>query len=230
VEGGGHALLMLDPAMNLGSSSAAANAPLEALIQSWGVTPNNNLALDTSGVGQIFGLGPEVPLVTSYEPHAIVRDLREVATAFPLSRTLEFKSTDKARVEKLFDTGENSYATGNISGGRITINPARDKKGPLTLAVAGTYQGTTPGRFVVVGGSMWADNSFIRFNGNRDLFLNMINWLSSDEDLISIRPKEPGNHPLNLIGQRVNAMFWLSVVIFPLSVVSFGLATWWKRR
>jgi ABC-type uncharacterized transport system involved in gliding motility auxiliary subunit len=230
VEGGGHALLMLDPALNLGKNSAAENAPLDALIESWGVTPNNNLALDTSGIGQIFNLGPEVPLVTSYEPHAIVRDLKDVATAFPLSRTLEFKSTDKAKVEKLFDTGENSYATSNISGGRITINPAKDKKGPLTLAVAGTYQGATTGRFVVVGSSMWADNSFIRFNGNRDLLLNMMNWLSSDEDLISIRPKEPGNHPLNLIGQRVNMMFWLSVVIFPLSVVSFGLATWWKRR
>jgi len=34
------------------------------------------------------------------------------------------------------------------------------------------------GRFVVVGSSRWIDNSFLRFNGNRDLFLNMMNWLS----------------------------------------------------
>jgi ABC-type uncharacterized transport system involved in gliding motility auxiliary subunit len=25
-------------------------------------------------------------------------------------------------------------------------------------------------------------------------------------------------------------MFWLSIVIFPLGVVGFGMATWWKRR
>jgi ABC-type uncharacterized transport system involved in gliding motility auxiliary subunit len=25
-------------------------------------------------------------------------------------------------------------------------------------------------------------------------------------------------------------MFWLSIIIFPLGVVGFGLATWWKRR
>ena len=25
-------------------------------------------------------------------------------------------------------------------------------------------------------------------------------------------------------------LFWLSLVIFPLAVVSFGMATWWKRR
>ena len=52
---------------------------------------NKDLALDTSGIGQIFGLGPEVPLVTSYDSQPIVRDLKEVATAFPLARTLEVK-------------------------------------------------------------------------------------------------------------------------------------------
>jgi len=25
-------------------------------------------------------------------------------------------------------------------------------------------------------------------------------------------------------------LFWLSVVIFPLAVVGFGLGAWWKRR
>jgi ABC-type uncharacterized transport system involved in gliding motility auxiliary subunit len=30
--------------------------------------------------------------------------------------------------------------------------------------------------------------------------------------------------------QKVNSLFWLSIVIFPLAVVGFGMATWWKRR
>ena len=66
------------------------------------MTLNKDLALDTSGVGQCSGLGPEVPLVTSYESHPIVRDMKEIATAFPLARTLEVKSADKTTVEKLF--------------------------------------------------------------------------------------------------------------------------------
>ena len=66
--------------------------------------------------------------------------------------------------------------------------------------------------------------------GNRDLFLNMVNWLSSDEDLISIRPKEPENQQLNMTGRRPTIMFWLSVVFFPLAIVVMGLGTWWKRR
>jgi ABC-type uncharacterized transport system involved in gliding motility auxiliary subunit len=77
---------------------------------------------------------------------------------------------------------------------------------------------------------MWVGNSFIRFNGNRDLFLNMINWLTADEDLISIRPKAPEDRPLNITAQKMNLLFWLSLVIFPLAIVGFGMATWWKRR
>ena len=228
VENGGHALFLLDPAIKLGKDDTEENGPLDALLESWGVTPEKDLALDTSGIGQVFGLGPEVPLVASYGTHAIVTPMKEIATAFPLSRTLDIKNTDKTTVDKLFATSDNSYATSNLSSGRITINPQKDKKGPLTLAAAGTYGKN--GRFVVVGSSDWLGNSFIRFNGNRDLFLNMVSWLSADEDLISIRPKDATNQPLNVTTQRASMMFWLSVVFFPLAVVGMGLGTWWKRR
>jgi ABC-type uncharacterized transport system involved in gliding motility auxiliary subunit len=79
---------------------------------------------------------------------------------------------------------------------------------------------------------LWAQNSILgsRSLGNRDLLGNMINWLSSDEDLISIRPKEPEDRPLTLTTQRLTSIFWLSFVIFPFGVVLIGMATWWKRR
>jgi ABC-type uncharacterized transport system involved in gliding motility auxiliary subunit len=230
VEGGGHALIMLDPPLSLGREQTDDNKTLEAVLASWGVTVNQDLALDTSGIGQVFGLGPEVPLVAGYESHAIVREMKDVATAFPLSRTLEVKNGDKTTVEKLFSTSANSYATTDLKSGSVKLDPKKDKKGPLLLAAAGTYNGTPPGRFVVVGSSLWVGNNFIRFNGNRDMFLNMINWLTADEDLISIRPKSPEDRPLNLSPGKLNSVFWLSVVIFPLGVVGFGLATWWKRR
>ena len=44
----------------------------------------------------------------------------------------------------------------------------KNKKGPLTLAAAGTYntgKENSQGRFVVVGSSAWAANGFIDFNG-----------------------------------------------------------------
>ena len=93
-------------------------------------------------------------------------------------------------------------------------------------------QGTPSGRFIVVGTSQWAENRAMgsRSLGNRDLFMNMINWLSADEDLISIRPKSPEDRPLNLTSKTLSMVSWLSILIFPLAIVLFGLATWWKRR
>ena len=63
-----------------------------------------------------------------------------------------------------------------------------------------------------------------------DLFVNMVNWLSSDEDLISIRPKSREDRPVNLTTQRMQATFWFGVVVLPLLVVGTGFFTWWKRR
>jgi ABC-type uncharacterized transport system involved in gliding motility auxiliary subunit len=230
VENGGHAMFLLDAPVSLGREETANNPALVAMLASWGVTLNKDLALDTSGLGQIFGLSEVVPLVTSYDSHPIVRDMKEVATCFPLSRTMEVKSADKSSVEKLFSTSENSYATTNLKGPEIRINTKADKKGPLVLAAAGTYSGK--GRFVVVGSSSWIANNFLRFNGNRDLFLNMLNWLSADEDLISIRPKEPADQAVNVqkLGQSISRIFFVSIVFLPLIILVSGVSVWWRRR
>lgn len=81
VEGGGRALIMVDAPVQVGKEPVAANQPLIDLLGGWGVTVNKDLVLDTSGVGQIFGFGAAVPLVTGYETHAIVRDMKGIATA-----------------------------------------------------------------------------------------------------------------------------------------------------
>ena len=182
-------------------------------------------------MGQIFNLGPEVPFILRYEAHPITQPLTRVPTAFPLARSLEVKSTDKTSVSKLVETTDDSVGTNSIPADGH-IDPRKGKKGPFTLAAAGTYNSSPQGRFVVVGTSIAAQNSIVgsRPLDNRDLMVNINNWLSSDEDLISIRPKSPEDRPLNLTTRKLNAAFWLSIVVFPLTVVGFGMAAWWKRR
>jgi ABC-type uncharacterized transport system involved in gliding motility auxiliary subunit len=232
VESGGRALIMVDPPLRLRNENIGENAELVKLLESWGVTANKNLVLDASGIGQLFGLSAVVPLVTNYGSHTIVSATKDVATAFPLARSLEVKNTDKTTVETLFSTSESSFATNNLSSAEISPSP-NDKKGPLPLGAAGTYntgQENKQGRFVVVGSSGWISNSILRFNGNRDLFLNIMNWLSSDEDLISIRPKDPEDRRLSLTRAQMQAIFYLSVIGLPLMVVAAGLGVWWRRR
>ena len=232
VESGGRALFLLDTTLRLGRGEPPTeNEALLKLLSDWGVTVDKDLVLDLSGVGQILNLGPEVPFILRYEAHPITQPLTRVPTAFPLARSLEVKSTDKTSVSKLVKTTDDSVETNSIPADGH-IDPRKGKKGPFTLAVAGTYNSSPQGRFVVVGTSIAAQNSIVgsRPLDNRDLMVNINNWLSSDEDLISIRPKSPEDRPLNLTTRKLNAAFWLSIVVFPLTVVGFGMAAWWKRR
>jgi ABC-type uncharacterized transport system involved in gliding motility auxiliary subunit len=233
VQGGGRALLMVDPPLKLGRTEIADNDALTNLIQSWGVTLNKNLILDLNPIGQIAGLGPQVALVSNYGSQPIVSDMKGTATGFPLARSMEIKNTDKTNVEKLFDSSDSSLATSNLSSAAVDIRDPKNKKGPLTIGAAGTYatgKENSQGRFVVMGSSSWAANGFINFNGNNDLALNTINWLASDEDLISIRPKEQEDRRITMTRAQLNWVRITSQFLLPLLVVVGGVSVWWKRR
>jgi ABC-type uncharacterized transport system involved in gliding motility auxiliary subunit len=233
VEDGGRAMFLLDPPLKMGHGDIADNDVLAGLLSSWGVTPNKDLILDMNPIGQLAGLGPQVALVTKYESQPIVNEMKGSATGFPLSRSLDTKNADKTTVDKLFDSSESSLATTKLNSPSVDPNDPKNKKGPLTLAAAGTYKTgkeNSQGRFVVVGSSQWAANSFINFNGNRDLALNAMNWLSSDEDLISIRPKEPEDRRITMTRAQMNWVRITSQFLFPLAVVIAGFSVWWRRR
>jgi len=233
VEGGGRAMFLLDPPLKIGRKEISDNNALHDLLASWGVTAQKDLLLDENPLSQLVGLGPEVPLVTAYDSHPIVNDLAGTATGFPLSRSLDIKNENHTSVSKLFATSPSSFSTFNLSTPEIRIDPNKDKKGPFTLAAAGTYDTGKPssqGRFIVVGNSRWASNSFLKFNGNRNLALNMMNWLSSDEDLISIRPKEQEDRRLSLTRAQFLMVRTVSQFLLPLVVVIAGVMVWAKRR
>ena len=233
VEDGGRALFLLDPPLKMGRSEIADNDTLASLLSTWGINVEKDLILDLNPIGQLFGLGPQVALVINYASHPIVREMKGFATGFPLSRSLDVKTGSKTSVQKLFDSSESSLATDKLSSPKIDPSDPKNKKGPLTIAAAGTYNNgkeNSQGRFVVIGSSEWAANSYLGFKGNRDLALNTMNWLSSDEDLISIRPKEPEDRRITMTNAQFRWVLISSQFILPLVVIFAGISVWWKRR
>ena len=233
VENGGRGFFMLDPPIQFGRSEIAANDALTNLLQSWGVTLDKDMILDLNPVGQLAGLGPQVALVTTYASQPIVAQMRGSAVGFPLSRSMKIKNADKTSVEKLFDSSSSSLATFNLSSPEVSVADPKNRKGPLTIAAAGSYntgKQNSQGRFVVTGSSSWAANRFLGFNGNGDLALNAVNWLSSDEDLISIRPKPPEDRRITMTRAQLVLVRATSQFVLPLLVVIAGTLVWWKRR
>jgi ABC-type uncharacterized transport system involved in gliding motility auxiliary subunit len=226
LDAGGKGLFMIDPAIDFGHGDENSGSPaLVKLLDGYGVTLNNDLVIDASGVGRLFGFNEASPIVAKYDSHAIGATMKGNATVFPLARSIDVKSG----AEKLFETSDDSFSTKNTKP-PIRIDPAKDKKGPFTLGAADVIAGK--GRIVVVGSSGAAANQVLGISqiGNRDLILNMMNWLTADEDLISIRPKDPEDRRISMTRSQMSLLFYTSVVFIPLIVIVSGVAVWWRRR
>jgi ABC-type uncharacterized transport system involved in gliding motility auxiliary subunit len=226
VAGGGRAILNFDPVLNLPNQKMGDTPELAKLVGEWGVTPNPDVVLDLSSASRLFG--QLSPVSASYTQHPIVRVMSDNATVFPLARSLAVK----APAEALFSTTADSYS---LTNPKLPIKEAdltSGKKGPFVLGAAATIgTGANAGRVIVVGSSTWMANNIMSAPiGNRDLALNMMNWLTSDEDLISIRPKEPEDRRLRVTGNAIRVLFLTSVVFLPLIVILSGVSVWWKRR
>ncbi|MGA3164659.1 MAG: Gldg family protein [Terriglobia bacterium] len=228
--GGGRALLMLD---------AGAELPnLAKLLSEWNVTARNDLVIDMNPVAQIFGTSPAMPLIVKYGASPIVTPLTNRATLFPLSRSFEVAKESKpgVSVDSLCETSADSYDVTDFNPKmeKVAFRPGKDMKGPLVVAVAGTIPGEgekkTAGRFVALGTSLVAANSFLSFQSNRDFVMNSINWLSADEDLISVRPKPPEAQHLTMTEQQMRQVLLLGVFGIPLLIVAAGVMVWWQRR
>jgi ABC-type uncharacterized transport system involved in gliding motility auxiliary subunit len=232
IQNAGRALFLIDPPLQMGRSTISKNDALDKMLTDWGVTLEGNLVLEVNPIGQLFGIGPQVPLITSYGTQPIVSDLHS-ATGFPLAQSMTIANKDKTTVDKLFSTGDASEATSNLSSGSVTLGDSKNKKGPFVLGAAGTYNTGKPnqqGRFVVIGNSGFAANNFISFNANRDLAMNIINWLAQDEDLISIRPKETEDRRINVNAAQMRMFFYFSLIALPLLIIGTGVSVFLKRR
>ncbi len=242
LERGGKALIMLDPDVESG---------LEGVLGGYQVKVGDDFVLDNSGIGGLFGLDASMPVAVSYADHEVTGKLKGIMTTFMLARSVSAMtgvSAMDAQATEVVKTSDASWAESDLSpirgAGRgdrqVSLDPA-DRKGPISLAVAVTAKpktfaasasdpGRTRTRLVAFGDSDFATNQFFKFQGNGDLFLNALNWLLEEEDLIAIRPKDPGFNPIYLTKQQGDLISYLTMAVIPGLVFAAGIAVWWRRR
>jgi ABC-type uncharacterized transport system involved in gliding motility, auxiliary component len=239
---GGHVLLMADPLQADG---------LAKYVAKYGVTLGQDLVVEPSPIGRLLGVGPEVPLVMQYEQHPITKDMAKVMTGFPLTRSVSPAKTPPKgmTVTPLAKTSADSWGETNLDGLRRGQPASRDDKdtpGPVPVLLAVTIEPTPApkvagqaeaddskkpkGRLVVLGTSTFASNQALGFQGNRDLFLNIVAWLAGQEDEIAVRPKDPRQNPIFATEAQKNAILWLSIVVLPGAVMVCGIARVVRRR
>jgi ABC-type uncharacterized transport system involved in gliding motility auxiliary subunit len=225
LDNGGKAMLMIDP---------ETDPQLGDVLKSWNIQSTENIVLDVSGVGQMFQAGPEYPLVFNYGGHSITKDFGVSMTVFPLARAIKVNEggSGGANTTSLLTTSEQSFSKEKITPGQeIKYEAGKDQKGPITIGAASSKNTNgKEARLVVIGDSDFASNGVFKFQRNGDLFLNSINWLAEEEDLISIRAKPRTNRSVVMSDSQQRTFFWLSVALMPLAVIGSGAYIWWKRR
>jgi len=85
-------------------------------------------------------------------------------------------------------------------------------------------------KIVVFGDSDFVNNTNINLAGNRDFFLNTVNWLAEEADMISIRKKEADATPVILTASQGRLIFWLPVIIMPSLILVSGIGILTRRR
>ena len=86
-------------------------------------------------------------------------------------------------------------------------------------------------RLVVFGNSNFAVDGLFGQQLNGDVFLNSVSWLSQqDQQLLSIRPKEPKNRRIIISTFQANLLTISALFLLPLIGLVTGFIIWWKRR
>lgn len=243
---GGNALFMLDPFIRSG---------LEPVVREFGVILDDDIIIDEASH---FWTDVSSPAVTDYNPHEITRDLP--LTFFPgarsLSPTAERMPGTAAR--PLVNSSKTSF--GGTNRDRVEFNKEKDQAGPLTIMVAvnrkpqfaesaetvsGIHKEQRPtpllpeakpaaafknSRVVIAGDSDFATNSFFHILGNGTLFLNTVNYLAAQENLIGLEPRTFDIPRVNLTNRQMKGTFFLSIILIPALMAVIGIAVWWRRR
>jgi ABC-type uncharacterized transport system involved in gliding motility auxiliary subunit len=213
---------------------------LGGLLEPWGVRLTDSVVVDQ--VVRLFqgpALGLQI-LASTYGTHPITAGFSE-RTIFPLARAVQADAAGKTGISavEIVKSSPSSWAETDVTGvferGEAEQGD-KDLKGPVALAVAVTGKHKEMGfgkegetKLVVVGDADFANNQFIAQLFNRDLLLNMMNWLGGQEELISIRPRAIKASRAQLSPDESRRIFFLSVLIMPELLLLLGLTVWWRR-
>jgi ABC-type uncharacterized transport system involved in gliding motility auxiliary subunit len=244
LKGGGSVLVMIDP---------LTQSNLDATLQSWGIQVSADVIVDEQP--QLFGAPQLVlqPVTEQYGQHPVTAEMTGRLTTFRLARSVEpAADAPEGQITKLVETSPNSYAAADLEGlekkGELRLQPDKDRRGPISIAVARTFKknqttedavqaaaGIEPpsadeGRLIVIGDADFARNQGFTRGYNSDLVLNAANWLVGEEKFITIDRKLPRSSSVSMTPEQMYAFSFSAVFLLPELLVLLGIIQWWRRR
>jgi len=249
LEDGGRILLMVDPE----------NAPgLKSFLEPLGIKLENDVIVDT--VSRLLGGDYFMPVVSEYEYHEITKNFRYATFfPYVRSVDVVEDKPEGISVSVLAKSSDRSWSERELDQSEVAFNEKKDKLGPIPIAAVVTIkvkeekkeeeiteeekmaepgkpeleelaEVEKEGRLAVFGDSDFASNGYYNLSGNGNFFLNAVNWLTEETDLISIQPRTSSPRTIQLTPSQGSMIFFISVIILPLIVLITGVSVWVRRR
>ncbi|MBN1378168.1 MAG: GldG family protein [Gammaproteobacteria bacterium] len=209
-------------------------ANLDAIEKELGVERLPGVVVDATG--QMFGITqPDFVLVVNYPDGKIMRDFNEF-TLFPQAVGLVAGPANPLELTAVtfLQTLARSWTESGPIEGNIEFNEnANEIAGPIDIGIglSRTLQNADSlQRIAVIGDGDFLTNAYIGYGSNMLLAVNIMNWLSHDDDLISVDAVSAPDTQLTISNTYLITVALLFLVILPLLLVTAGIVIWLKRR
>ena len=231
--GGGSMMIFIEP--SLFSQLPVEEDLLAAYLQGqWGLVLKDNFLVDL--VGQEALQQPLIAVGADYQAHSITNAVSTMNTLFPGARSVETGAAPAGvTLTSLVATSQDSWAetdvAGMLAGNATEPNSDVDMMGPVWLGAAAENT-TTAARLVVLGDADFANNEFLGAYGNTNLLTGMTDWITGQEDLISLTPPSSTNRVLKLQPDLTTKglILLISVFVLPGMALAGGIVVWVLRR
>lgn len=178
---------------------------------------------------------PRFTIVTEYGAQAVTADFDSI-TVFPQASGLEIVDGSDWQADPFLTSAANSWSETAELKGELEFTAGEDIPGPLNIGVILTRQvgeteaGPAEQRAIVIGDGDFLSNAYLGNAGNLDLGLNLVNWLSRDENFIDIPARTASDLKLELSPFSAGLIGIGFLFIIPLSLLAIGIFIWWRRR
>lgn len=222
---GGSLLLLIDP---------LTTPSFVDFMKRYGIKIGDDFIVSIDPSARLMGGDPSWAVVSRYGYHKITEKFN-YASFFPFARTVDRIEPVPKNVstETVASTSQYSFATNQFNANEIRFDPERDRRGPVPVAAVSTFKEEgkdKESRIVVFGDSDFASNQFFDLSGNSNLFLNSVNWLEEEEDIISIAPKTTRPRTISLTLSQGRMIFFTTIILLPGVFVLGGILVYFRRR
>jgi ABC-type uncharacterized transport system involved in gliding motility auxiliary subunit len=224
---GGRALILDDP---------QADPSITKILTPYKVIARNDIVVDDQYFFPVAD--PTVPAVSALTGTPVTKGFN-FQMFFVLAKSIDFKKAEGGKETFTPFAQTSQFSWGETDKQTAKFDEGKDLKGPLTVGLLVSLpmenkddksNRSDEMRFVIFGDSNFVQNDFVRIPGNSRIFLNSVAWLTEQENLIQLPPRNDKTDVMMLNSSQLKYLGYVLILLIPALVIGTGVTVWLRRK